>query len=150
MELFAPDTMKIEACQKFMDELAELLKSTYSIIPSCNKDISSYLIPNGSIDQLSYYGKPAKSFRLSDHWNWYSNLKKCGDPKMIQCHNVDLPWPFRRMRKGGASEPRWNICVAYYGADKKYHTVFGEKKSESGLCWVDTTPQQVLTELGLT
>ena len=149
MDIFSSNQEKIEACKKFMAELETLLQSSHYVVGSCNKDISSYLIPNGSIEKLSYYGKPEKSFRFSDHWNWYSNLKKCSDPKMIQCHNIDLPWPFRRIRKGGASKPREHICVAYYGKDKKYHTVYGEKKDEHGLCWIETDPIEIAKELRL-
>lgn len=123
------------ACRTFFDELAVLLGETHKTIASCNNDISAYLIPNGTEEQVSYYGKPANSFRVSDHWNWYANLNKCSDPHYIQCLSVDVPWPLKRNDIGKASDPRFAIQVSYYGEDKKYHCVFGESYNRKTKRW---------------
>ena len=119
---------KKEYCKKFFEELAEKLKDTHVIVRSCNQDESAYLVPIGTEKQITYYGKPDNSFRISDHWNWYSNLKKCSDPNYIQCLNVDLACRCKN-RKGPAlaSEPYWAWCVAMYKKEVGYyHTMVGE------------------------
>lgn len=83
---------KIQACIEFFNTIAGLLSETHEVVESCNQDISQYLIPFGSIQDLSYASKPANSFRISDHWNWYSNLMKNPDEHYIQCFSVDAPW----------------------------------------------------------
>lgn len=118
---------KSEACLDFICTLAEALSETYELVGSCNKDTSMYLIPKGTIDELSYYGKPALSFRYSDHWNWFSNTKKCKDRYHIQCHSVNIPWPeWRRSDSDKATCARTGFQVAIYGKDKQYHHVFGD------------------------
>ena len=118
---------KMERCAEFFNALGEALGDDYEIVGSINDDKSAYLIPKGSIDQLSYYGKPDRSIRISDHWNWYSSLKKCKDPDMIQCESVDIPWERNRTCEGRASKPIIGAQVAVYGADGKYHHVYGER-----------------------
>lgn len=112
------------ACKDYFYGLCEQLKDTHELVASCNRDDSMYLIPKGTIDQLSYTSKPADSYRYSDHWNWYANVKKCPDPDYIQCHNVDVYGPNKRVQEGRASKPRFFVCVAYFDSDNKYHTVF--------------------------
>ena len=116
---------KYRYCLQVFMKLAEDLKDTHEIIGSCNKDRSIYLIPKGSIDDLSYYGKPVDSYRISDHWNWYASITRCSDEGRIQCHNVDLKYPQDRI-DGRATRPVSGVCIAYYDIDGKYHTVFGE------------------------
>lgn len=118
---------KIQACASFYGELCAKLEETHEVVGSCNNDISSYLIPKGTVEDLSYYGKPANSFRISDHWNWYSNLRKCSKKGYVQCYSVDVPFARRRPEEGKASKPRYAIQVAYYGKDNKYHHIFGDK-----------------------
>ena len=126
---------KKEACKKIFDALAEELRETYEVVGSCNQDISEYLIPAGTISDLSYYGKPGKSFRFSDHWNWYSSLKKCVDPDYIQCLSLDLPKPKQRLEEGKASKPIFGIQVALIGDDGNYHVVYGEKFDRQTRRW---------------
>lgn len=126
---------KVSACQKFFDELAFMLEKTHTKIPSCNKDISAYLVPSGTEEQVSYYGKPMNSFRISDHWNWYSSLKKCNKPHYIQCYSVDAPRPVRRVDIAKASEPRFAIQVSYFGDDSKYHCIYGERFNQKTKQW---------------
>lgn len=123
------------ACKLYFDNLCEKLKDTHEVVGSCNKDMSVYLIPKGTVAELSYYGKPIDSYRFSDHWNWFSNVKKCSDSKMVQCNCVDLPWPKKRNGEGLPSSPIFGVCVAYYGEDKKYHHVFGEKFNRKTKEW---------------
>lgn len=118
---------KMNACLMYFEELSEKLKDTHEVIRSCNGDASAYLIPKGSIEELSYYSKPADSYRVSDHWNWFASTKKCENAKYIQCLSVDLPWARRREVDGKATRPVIGYQVAYFGSDKKYHHVFGEK-----------------------
>ncbi len=118
---------KETACIEFFNALADALKETYEVVASCNNDISAYLIPKGSIDKLSYYGKPELSFRVSDHWNWFSNLKKCDIPNYVQCMSMDMPWARRREEESKSTKPRYGIQVAIFGKDGRYHHVYGEK-----------------------
>lgn len=117
---------KIEACKKFYEELCEALSATHENVASCNADMSAYLIPKGSMPQLSYYGKPEKSFRVSDHWSWFSSTKKCKLPNYVQCLSVDAPYRRNRPAADKASKPVYAIQVCFFGADNKYHCVFGE------------------------
>lgn len=137
---------KIDKCKAFYEELCTYLSGTYENVPSCNADISAYLIPNGSISQLSYYGKPEKSFRISDHWNWYSSERKCSLPNYIQCFSLDAPWPRKRPAPGKASKPREAIQVAVYGADNKYHAIFGEvyDRKKKSWSWKSITVEQAV------
>ena len=86
---------KMRRCSDFFNVLAQALSSNYTVMGSCNKDVSAYLVPTGHEDEVSYYGKPENSFRVSDHWNWYSSLKKCSDQDEVQCHSIDIPRPRR-------------------------------------------------------
>lgn len=127
---------KRQACACFLWELAERLGDDYELVPSCNKDYSMYLVPKGTIDELSYYGKPILSFRCSNHWNWFSNTKKCGDRFHIQCNSVDLPYPrWRRSDSDRATEPILGFQVALYGKDKVYHHVFGDRYDRKTRKW---------------
>ena len=129
-------SMKIKKCQNFFKELSNVLVETHDTIGSCNNDISMYLIPKGSESDLSYYGKPDESFRISDHWNWYSSAKKCSNLKLVQCESVDIPWSRKREEDGKATKPIYGIQVAYYGKDHKYHHVFGEKFDRKTKRWI--------------
>ena len=118
---------KINACLLYFNELADELNETHELVKSCNNDLSMYLIPKGSIDQLTYHSKPVNSYRFSDHWNWYSSTSKCKDERYVQCFCPDMPWAKRRLAEGKASRPAFGICVAFFGDDNKYHHVFGDK-----------------------
>jgi len=139
---------KIIRCKAYYNSLAQLCEDGYVRIGSCNKGFSSYLIPFGTDDQLSYYGKPELSFRLSDHWNWYSNLKKCKDESLIQCCCVCLPGPSDRIEEGKASRAVKACCVAFYykGA---YYTVYGElfDAVKKEWYWLETKPRDVFSLL---
>jgi len=121
---------KFKECRIYFDTLAALLKPLgYEVVASCNADLSAYLVPAGTKDQITYYGKPELSFRVSDHWNWYSNLKKCSDPNEVQCWSEDVASPRKRDIKepNKATKPRHACQVAFYGQDHRYHCIFGEK-----------------------
>ena len=136
---------KIEKCRDFFRTLSDILAGQYETIASCNQDLSQYLVPNGTAGEISYASKPALSFRISDHWNWYANLKKNPDPKYIQCWSVDIPKPGKRKAYGKASEPREGIQVAVIGGDGKYHAVFGEvyDKKLKNWRWLETDPTDI-------
>lgn len=142
-------TEKYSACQEFFDQLVSLLEETHERLASCNNDISAYLIPKGTMEQVSYYGKPANSFRISDHWSWRANLNKCSKPNYIQCLSVDVPHAKPRIDTGKPSKPIFAIQVAYCGEDGKYHCVFGEKfdPKTKQWSWVDSKPEDVLKDL---
>lgn len=117
-----------EECNAFFDELATLLSDRYEVVDSCNDgDGSRYLIPKGSMCDLTYESKPRNSFRVSDHWNWFASERKNEDLDYIQCYTKDLPAPNRRKKYWTASDPIQACSVAYYGPDDKYHICFGEK-----------------------
>lgn len=136
---------KVEKCLGFLFRVSELLDN-YTLVGSCNRDISKYLIPNGSESELSYYGKPENSLRFSDHWNWFSSIKKCTDEHYIQCRSLDIPWCRLREEAGKATKPRFGIQVAYYDKkDKCYHHVFGDKfdRKTKKWSWIEATPEAV-------
>lgn len=116
---------KKRQCAKYFEELKDILKDTYSSIESCNKDISAYLVKNGTEREITYFSKPECSFRISDHWNWYSNIKKCPDEKYVQCDSISIPKARKRKEKGKASDPIKAIQVSFF-YNGKYHVVFGE------------------------
>lgn len=143
---------KFDSCKIFFDRLAELLQGKYEIVGSCNKDRSAYLIPVGTNNQISYYGKPDVSFRISDHWTWYSNLKKCEKPDEVQCYSDGTPPPMPRNRRNPqmAVEPHKACQVALYSQkDRMYHVVCGEiwnpEKEQYG--WIFISPETVVDQL---
>ncbi len=140
---------KMEKCKVFFQELAKALGDDYEVVGSCNEDSSVYLIPKGTSNQITYYGKPIGSFRISDHWNWYSNLVHCKRPWYVQCNSVDMPWA-RKRDKGNeqATKPVRGIQVAYYGKDKMYHHVYGDlfdRKTREWI-WCATKPQDIVRQ----
>lgn len=140
---------KMDACIKFFNELCHTLEDGYEVVSSCNHDISAYLVPKGTADQISYWGKPKLSFRVSDHWNWFANLKKCPNPNYIQCLSVDLPWAKNRHKEGGPSTPVHAAQVAMVGLDGKYHVIFGEKfdRKTRTWSWVACDPKTFTVEI---
>ncbi len=136
---------KLEKCKEFFNSLAMLLYDTYDVMGSCNVDQTSYLVPSGTQGQVTYSSKPARSFRISDHWNWYANIKKCANERYIQCWSVDVPYPRRREEPGKASEPRRAIQVAMIGPDGKYHCVYGEffDRKTKTWGWLEANPVDV-------
>ena len=89
-------------CKIFFELLTNALKDRYEVLGSCNNDISAYLCPVGTSSEVTYYSKPERSFRISDHWNWYANTNKCPDSKYIQCYCRELPWARKRPAEGKA------------------------------------------------
>ena len=136
--------MKV-SCTEFFNQLSDILNEKYEIVESCNADFSKYLVPKGTADQITYHSKPDKSFRISDHWNWYANTNKCTNPNYIQCLSVDLPWANKRPEEGKASRPIKGVQVSVIGEDGKYHVIFGEKygRKTRMWSWVSTSPEDV-------
>lgn len=102
---------KKEKCTDYFNVLCELLKESYEQLGSCNLDFSRYLCPIGTANEVSYTSKPDLSFRISDHWNWYANTRKCPNEHYIQCYSKDLPWALKRKAVGMAGNPRKAACV---------------------------------------
>jgi len=127
--------VKKEECLAYFMDLVKKLADTHELISSCNKDTTLYLIPKGTIDQLTYTSKPVDSYRFSDHWNWYANVNKCPNEHYVQCYNVDMPRVKPRAEAGKPSKPVFGICVAHFGDDMKYHHVFGEKFDRKTKVW---------------
>lgn len=140
----------LKACEKFLREVQRILNGRYEIVGSCNKDISKYLIPIGTEKQITYYGKPELSFRISDHWNWYSNLRKCSNRSYVQCESADMP-AAREREDERATNPRRGLQVAIQGTDGKYHHVFGYKwnPETKEFCWVQNDPMDICRKWGL-
>ena len=137
-------------CSDFMNRLADILKGKYELIGSCNKDMSQYLIPVGTRNQVTYYGKPELSFRVSDHWNWYSHKNKCRDLNYIQCNSLDVPEAYRRQNEFATDSIK--ACqVAIQGTDGNYHHVYGEKYDRENRIWewVETNPMDICVAYGL-
>lgn len=143
---FIEDQDKIDACLKFFQKLADALNESYIVYGSCNQDISQYLVPKGTENDISYYGKPVKSFRISDHWNWYSNLKKCKNPDYVQCESTDIPPAAPRKDSYHASNPQYGLQVAIQLDDGKYHHVFGDKWNALKNCfdWIENDPADIV------
>ena len=120
------DLTKKNLCKEYFMKLANVLSDTHIIVKSCNKDDTLYLVPIAEANNISYYGKPANSFRYSDHWSWYANHNKCNKDWYIQCCSKDAPKARKRKAPGKASEPVEAIQVCYYGSDELYECVFGE------------------------
>lgn len=114
-----------ESCEKYFSFLCNKLKDTHVLVASCNKDASRYLVPKGTEDRISWYGKPRDSYRISDHWNWKTNLKNCSNEHYVQCFNKDIWIVNQRIEAGKASKAVNTWCVAYYDDDDAYHTVHG-------------------------
>ena len=130
----------IEKCKDFFGQLALTLFITdgYIILSSCNKsdcDITDYLVPEGTTGEVTYTSKPVKSFRVSDHWNWYANTEKCPLERYIQCYTTDMPWTKKRLKEGFASKPIYGTAVMFFGDDGKYHHVYGEKFDRRTKTW---------------
>jgi len=145
---------KLSKCNEYFKELSEKISETYSVVESCNKseyDITAYLVPNGTENEITYHSKPAFSFRISDHWNWYSNLKKNPNPHYIQCYSVDLPRAKKREDPTKASVPIQAAQVGYFDKDNKYHAVFGEifDRTTKTWSWLFADPADVIAGLGL-
>lgn len=125
---------KNHKCKVFFDALVNALGDGYERLDSCNKDISEYLCPVGTTGEISYNSKPEGSFRISDHWNWYANTRKCSDPKYIQCYCAELPWARRRPEAGRAGKPIMASCVCVF-RNGKYHVIYGERFDRKTKTW---------------
>lgn len=142
-------TEKIKACETFIKALAEELKDDYELVAAFEKDkrgSDKYLVPKGSAEEITYYGKPMHSFRCSTHWNWRAPLVKCNKENYIQCLNSDLPFAKKRNGEGEASDPIMAEQVAVIGVDGKYHAVYGEvfDRKARKWKWLEADPKEVV------
>lgn len=137
---------KMDYLDDIFDRMAYALRDTYEVVGSCNRDRSRYLIPKGSLKDLTYYGKPAHSFRVSDHWNWYASLDRCSEPHYVQCFTYDMPWTQKRVKEGKKSPVIFGAAIAFYdGEDDEYHVVAGEvfDRKKKQWSWVAVDPGRV-------
>lgn len=136
---------KMALCESFYNELRNKIVG-YEELESCNKDCSRYLCPKGTSNLLTYESKPERSFRISDHWNWFANVRKCPDEHYVQCYTRDLPFPKRRFGKGKSSRPISAACVCLF-EDGIYRVIFGEcfNRKTKKWSWVDNTVDAVLS-----
>lgn len=141
-----------EKCRKFFDDISVILKRNYIVVGSCNQDLSAYLVPVGTENQISYYGKPDRSFRVSDHWNWYSSMKRCAKEDEVQCWSMDVQDPKQRdpehLEK--ATKPRKVAQVAFYSDyDRKYHAIYGNvwNPKKQVYEWIENDPKEVIYRL---
>lgn len=151
------DTQKKELCNKFFDELVTVLNekwkdeelgSEWVVVESCNKDFSRYLVLKGRESDITYNSKPKFSFRISDHWNWFSNIKKCEDPFYIQCNSSDMPYPKFRP-DGRATKPRYGVQVCMTINGYIYRCVFGDcfDLHSKTWTWKDNSPKSVAEDI---
>lgn len=141
---------KMNCCLNFFNELSEAMRETHEVVGSCNRDLSAYLVPEGMASEITYYSKPAFSFRVSDHWNWYANVKKCANERYVQCLCAELPYAHLRKYEGGPSQPIRAASVCAIGNDGKYHVIYGEfwdKKTKTWR-WIERSVQEYLNEIG--
>lgn len=155
---------KAMACIDFFRKLSDILSEDYEIVKSgsdeyiieLNRDdkfrvSDHYLVPFGTESQITYYGKPEWSFRISDHWNWKSSLKKCDKDWYIQCYSVDMPNVKNRLGQYKSSPQVKGIQVAIFGKDKRYHCVYGEcfNRNKKIWNWMETDPEEIAKQYDL-
>ena len=142
---------KEDKCKVMFHALRDYLEDSYEKCVSGHYDRDFYLYPAGTHSDITYYGKPAKSFRLSYHWNWLTSLDRCSDPNYIQCESVDMPKCRKeRTERFGMSKPRYGYQIAFYGSDNKYHCVYGDKynRKTGKWEWVENTLDDILALSG--
>lgn len=144
---------KMDKCNEFFNELIAALCARGI---ECDmrmfefENNTTYLCPAGTTNEVTYYGKPEMSFRISDHWNWYADIADCSSPNYIQCRCNELPWARKRPEEGKASEPIKAASVCVF-KDGKYHVVYGEcfDKKAKIWKWCDNSVEKVLSDLGI-
>lgn len=137
-------------CEEFFNKLADILKEHgYVIVASPNNKHTRQLVVKGEEKLLTYYGKPFFSIRFSNAWNWYTNPDKCHDTRIIQCLNHDIPWSRKRTEDGKGSKPWFAWQVAYFGTDRRYHCVYGDKFDRETKTWnfVEADPVEVANDI---
>jgi hypothetical protein len=140
-----------ERVKDFYNKLVDISKEHFFVVESCNNDLSSYLLPNTTnVEDVSYYGKPLWSFRMSDHWNWYANVKRCNTWNYIQCNSIDMPWARRRIDYR-ATKPLRGYQVCVMAEDGLYHCVYGEifDRKEKKWYWIETEPESIYKMIGM-
>ena len=115
-----PDWIKKENTRRLFDLFEKIMNEhdgEYIIDWHCShRDngrnyYSYYLIPKGN--DLGYYGHPEGTIRLSNHWSWYSSIKKCNDINVVQCYLKGIEPRLRFPdRPEGATTPKWITQLA--------------------------------------
>lgn len=140
-----------KACKEFWAKLVEIMtKKGYVWQPSDTGTTAEYLFREGEESQLSWMGKPKKSFRIGDFWSWYANTETCLAPSgHIQCLNTDFGYVKKRPDPVKGTSPRKGWAVAYTEDGYHYYTIFGRKLDKKTGEWKFITPSvdSVLSEL---
>lgn len=139
---------QLDNCIQFFNEVAALLDDIYEVVPGRSKQWKSFcLVPKGTANQVTYYGKPVNSLRVAMNWNWRAGLDRCSIPNHIQCVTPDLPYvkPRPKEHPEWSSPPIFGNMVALFDTDHKYHCIFGEKydKASKIWLWIQNTPKEV-------
>lgn len=134
-------------CKEHFEKVAEILTADglFEVVDSPYSN-DRYLIPAGTANQITFYGKPVGSLRLSDHWNWYASIDQCNKPWYLQCYNFDVPRAKKRTVYGASTEPRFAWQCAIHCADGKYRAAYGDifDRHTKEWIWLDnrtTTPE---------
>ena len=103
---------QLDDCFQFFKEVAVLLDDIYEVVPGRSKQWKSFcLVPKGTANQVTYYGKPVNSLRVAMNWNWRAGLDRCSIPNHIQCVTPDLPFVKPRPKE----HPEWSDFWKYGG-----------------------------------
>ncbi len=117
------ETEKI--CADFWEKLSNYLREK-GYLETKSKAKSRYLVPSGTENEITWMGKPEFSFRYSNHWNFYTDLKNNPNPNAIQCLNPDIAPAYSRKSPEKGSRPVKGIAVAFY-FNGHYRTICGQK-----------------------
>ena len=127
------NSVQKQACMKFWRKLCKMMaEKGYQLQASDTGTNAEYLFPAGTRRDLTWLGKPKKSFRVANFWNWFANFENCLAPwNHIQCLNVDFGYTQPR-KSARATRPKMGWAVAYTEDGYRYHTVFGWKFTREG------------------
>lgn len=143
---------QLDSCIEFFNQVAALLTDIYEVLPGKSRQWRSFcLVPKGTINQVTYYGKPMNSLRVAMNWNWRAGLDRCTNPKHIQCVTPDLPYvkPRPKDHPEWSSPPVFGNMVALFDTDNKYHCIFGEKfnRDTKTWTWINNDPEKIAAML---
>lgn len=132
---------QFQKCINFFNTLAGLMGGD-SVIHIGHTLDSFILCKKGEEDRVTYTGKPEMSLRCARRWNWYANIKKCPDPKYVQCYTRDLLRPRKRKGEGLPSDPIYANSVCLF-VNNEYHVIYGEWYDDKQFHWLEANPVYV-------
>ena len=98
--------MKFDLFEKIIEYSKE---NTYTDFHEAHGFYTGYIIPNGM--KLSYGPHPEGTIRISNHWSWYANIKKCSNREFIQCYLYNTQ-PNQRENNNCSSKPIKKVEIA--------------------------------------